>query len=387
MNVQKLQSHLEGAITYLTDIACNHENNPIGRHGEKMLLATWRGAIRGEYYAANREWNCLCPIWHTGQAVKALVMASEALNRPELLEAAEFSAGFVFANRIIQGGDTGLILAFEDHPDKVNTSAILESLDGLLHLGRATGETKYQEAVLAALYWIRDHAWNPHDKLFYDLYDPYQKYFAFGIRASQNRPLLDDAMFLKGWLLTGDDTLKKIALDTADTLLETEDPPGNWAKYIPCLNNTIHPRHAYWWGMPMLDLYEVTGDERYRECFIRAVDWYRKAVRLDGGFIRGTAIDFNTDSFGHATSGSACAAIIFMRYRKFSGDDSVTELIERCLDYCCSMQFTNPADPNLKGAILEKVRPPNGTDQSPYHIRDLGTIFFIQAASLYLKNH
>jgi len=49
------------------------------------------------------------------------------------------------------------------------------------------------------------------------------------------------------------------------------------------------------------------------------------------------------------------------------------------------MQFTNPEDPNLKGAILEKVLPPDGTDRSPYHIRDLGTIFFIQAASLYLQ--
>jgi hypothetical protein len=49
------------------------------------------------------------------------------------------------------------------------------------------------------------------------------------------------------------------------------------------------------------------------------------------------------------------------------------------------MQFTNPEDPNLKGAILEKILPPDGTDRSPYYIRDLGTIFFIQAAALYLQ--
>ena len=38
-------------------------------------------------------------------------------------------------------------------------------------------------------------------------------------------------------------------------------------------------------------------------------------------------------------------------------------------------------DPNLKGAILEKVLPPDGTDRLPYHLRDLGTTFFVQAAS------
>jgi hypothetical protein len=30
---------------------------------------------------------------------------------------------------------------------------------------------------------------------------------------------------------------------------------------------------------------------------------------------------------------------------------------------------------------MEKVLPPDGTDACPYYIRDLGTVFFIQAAS------
>jgi hypothetical protein len=49
-----------------------------------------------------------------------------------------------------------------------------------------------------------------------------------------------------------------------------------------------------------------------------------------------------------------------------------------------NMQFTHPQDHNLHGAILEKILPPSGSDASPYHIRDLGTIFFIQAAAEYL---
>ena len=40
---------------------------------------------------------------------------------------------------------------------------------------------------------------------------------------------------------------------------------------------------------------------------------------------------------------------------------------------------------NVYGAILEKVLPPNVSDRNPFHIRDLGTIFFIQAAAKYLR--
>ena len=364
---------------------------------EKQLASTespkgfkyedWRGAIRGEYRVADRKWSYFCPVWHTGQAVKALVMAFGALNRPELLKDAELSAGFIMRNRIFEGKNKGLILAFEDHPDKVNTSAILECVDGLFYLTKETGDVKYQDVAAEALHWVRDNAWQPEEELFNDIYDPVEENFILDVKCAQGRPLLDDAVFLKGWQVTGDESLKQVALGTAETLLKNETPAGNWIKYIPCnteLGN-IHPRHAYWWGMPMLEVYKVTEDERFLQCYFRSVEWYKNAMRKDGGFFRGTYTDFNTDSFGHATSGTACAVISFLKYYEFTKDAGIIEYIERGLNYCMKMQFTNPEDPNLKGAILEKVLPPDGTDRSPYHIRDLGTIFFIQAASLYLQ--
>ncbi len=108
-------------------------------------------------------------------------------------------------------------------------------------------------------------------------------------------------------------------------------------------------------------------------------------MRRDGGIFRNTYTDFTTDSFGHATSGAACAVIMFLEYYDETGDGEILPFIEKGLKFCMSMQFTNPADPNLKGAILEKVLPPDGTDRSPYYLRDLSTIFFIQAAAHYLR--
>ena len=45
------------------------------------------------------------------------------------------------------------------------------------------------------------------------------------------------------------------------------------------------------------------------------------------------------------------------------------------------MQLRNVSDPNLKGALIEGVEAPDGTDASPYYVRDLAAIFFVQAAA------
>ena len=95
--------------------------------------------------------------------------------------------------------------------------------------------------------------------------------------------------------------------------------------------------------------------------------------------------DFSTHCFGHATSGSACAARCFMAAFRESGKREFLDLAEAALSYCGSMLLSEAKDPNLRGAVLEKIMPPDGTDNLPYHIRDLGTIFFIQAAAEYLE--
>ena len=68
------------------------------------VYKTWKGAIRGEYAAGDRQWRSFCPIWHSGQAVKALVMAAETLDNPAWLEPAKTAAEFIFANQIWEPG-------------------------------------------------------------------------------------------------------------------------------------------------------------------------------------------------------------------------------------------------------------------------------------------
>lgn len=74
-----------------------------------------------------------------------------------------------------------------------------------------------------------------------------------------------------------------------------------------------------------------------------------------------------------------------MPIKELCNDNRYDENISLGLEYLLKMQFIKPMDKNIKGAILERVVPPNGTDSSPYYIRDLGTIFFIQALCTIIK--
>ncbi len=386
MDKKELEKSLRMAIQWLTGPGRVADDRPVGSRGEAFHYRHWNGAIRGEYAVAEKKWDSFCPCWHTGQAVKALVLAARALNEDHLLTEAEICAGFLLGNQLQSGPDAGLILAYEDHVDQVNTSAVLESLDGLFLLGKASGKEQYTRSAMAALNWEADHSWQPDKGMFFDSYHPVRRRFEFGDACSSSRPLLDDAVFLTGWEISGESRFRDIAVATAETLLKNENPDGNWLCYLPCQveTQTIHPRHAYWWGRPMLKVGRTSGDDRYIRLFRRSVQWYSQAIRRDGGLFRGTGVDFNTDSFGHATSGSACACMMFMDLAALDQDLRWMLRAEQCLDFCMKMQLTHPADPRLEGAIIEKILPPDGSEQTPYYIRDLGTIFFIQAAAEYL---
>lgn len=384
-----LEGSLRQACAWLTEVAQVRDSAVTGVDTRGMIFNDWRGAMRGEYFTTTRHWEFFCPIWHTGQAIKALVMASRALDDPALLAAAEYSGEFLLRNRVADPADPnhGMLAAYEDLPDGVNTSAVLEALDGLFFLHEATGDSKWREAALAALDWVGRKTYCPGEGLFHDVYHPKSDRFVPHRKEWANRdlrrPLIDDAIFLKGYRLDGNPRFRAIFFETAERLLREETPTGGWMSYHPsnAFAGTLHPRCVYWWGLPMLDAWQESGDERYLECAQRSARWYAQALRRDGSLFRETDRDFRTPGFGHCTSGAACAAIFFQRMIREADGREWEEPLARALSYCARMQLRETADPNLRGVILEKVLPPDGTDRLPYHIRDLGTIFYIQAVA------
>ena len=375
------------ACDWITGVAQMHADTLSGeRNSHKLEHQHWRGALRGEYRASTREWDFFCPVWHTGQGIKALVWAARALDRPDLLDAARLGAEFIGAERVADRSDPhyGLIYAFEDFGDKASTSAALESLDGLWLLCDATGDKRYAEWANAAAAWEARNSYLG-EGLFRDQFDVKTgRYMPPAAGANKpGRPLNDDAIFLKASARAGRPELRTIFYDVAECLLREEDPPGNWIGFGPCNAATgmIHPRQAYWWGLPMIDAFRDSRDPRYLACARRAGEWYQNAMRLDGGMFRGTRRDFKTDSFSHATSGVACAILLWEELWKETREEEWLDSIHTGINFCLSMQLHDVRDPNLRGAVIEAVEAPDGTDASPYYLRDLSTIFFVQAAS------
>ena len=185
------------------------------------------------------------------------------------------------------------------------------------------------------------------------------------------RPLIEDGVLLKAWKHTNNDVFRTVFFEVADRLLKREDPPGNWISYVPCKWNAgiLHPRQAFWWGRPMWMAWKESGQTKYRECFERACRWYTKAMRLDGGIMRNTRVDFVAQSFSHATSATCGACMMFL--------DALTELhsaefvsqLGLGLRYAISMQVTKPIDPNMKGVVIEKCYPPEQSDRNPWFVR------------------
>ncbi|MGI6610045.1 MAG: hypothetical protein ACOX4G_05985, partial [Limnochordia bacterium] len=231
INGDKLLQGLRLGCSWLTDIAQMSSDSLTSENNSHHLRHTsWRGAIRGEYHPATRQWDFFCPTWHTGQAIKALVMAHSVLKEGELLTAARHGAGFINNNRISDPSqdDYGLILGFEDVGDSVNTSAILECLDGLFHLSEATGDDAYTGWAVHALDWVARKTYLPDERLFYDLFSTSTWSIERAPWAHRQpypgRPLLDDGVFLKGYHYTGNREWKNIFYQVADRLLEEEEP-------------------------------------------------------------------------------------------------------------------------------------------------------------------
>ncbi|HEX7010869.1 MAG TPA: hypothetical protein VF184_12875, partial [Phycisphaeraceae bacterium] len=349
--------------------------------------------IRGEYHAGQKRWWFSCPLWHTGQAVKALLLASQRLQEPRFLEGAQLGARFILNQQVWDPSDPnhGLLLAYEDLDGQVNTSAIMETLDGLMLLADHLASPPMWQRVAAAGQFLLERLYVPEQGVFLDHYCPAQRRAVQTPFATKGgvvgRPLLEDAVLLKLYDHTGQDAFLQAHLKVSERLVADQNPPGNWVDYWPCHagQGRFHPRQTYWWALPLIETYRRTGQARFLETAIASGRFCRRAMRADGGYIRGTYADFNTDSFGHETSGSACAALLFLRLLEVTGDAQWLEPAQRALRFGMRVQFREPQDKNLRGAVLEKVLPPDGTDRSPYYLRDLGTIFFTLAATRYLE--
>lgn len=386
---QMIESLVMACDWLISRSMCQIEKIPPEQNPHNYSYPDWIGAAR-EYNAREKCWTVFGPLWHTGQMIKAMVLANQVLRDDRLIQSAKTAADFILRARISNPDDSdfGAILAEENaQPGMSATSCMLESLDGLIYLSECTGNELYWQVVIDALDWAGRNLFLPDEGLFLDDFD-FNKRKA---RSSPNtllhnvpgRPLIEDGVFLKAYRKTGTPECNKIFFAVAERLLEEEYPQGNWIKFPPCdqIAGIMHPRQAFWWSRPMVMAWKESSEKKYLDCAIRSATWYKHAQRLDGGMFRTTNIDFKTESYGNATSGTLSACCLWRDLIVEGKGDDFINSFRLALKFAHSMQFKTVSDKNIQGAILEKVLPPDGSDSLPYYIRDLGTIFYVQALS------
>ena len=128
-----------------------------------------------------------------------------------------------------------------------------------------------------------------------------------------------------------------------------------------------------------------TGNKTYLGVATRSAEWYKRAQRSDGGMFRTTDASFQTTTFGQVTSGSACAAILWIELFQVTKDPALLPDIQKALAFVGESLVTNATDENMRGGVIEDSVDPGKCDASPYHLRDIAASFYMQALSMLLE--
>jgi hypothetical protein len=346
--------------------------------------SNWLGAVRNEYDTKTGTWTVNGPVWHTGQAIRSLLIAHRHIGDLSLLEAAKSMGRFILSTIVDAPGDTnhGLLLAYEGDNATVNNQTVFETVPGLLDLAAALDDRSWIEHAHRAVdFTLR--GFMPDEALIVDHYHVGDKRFVHDPdNPLPGRPLLDGGVLVALARATGDERYLRIFLDMAERAVREERPEGTWMIFPPWRQDTgrLHVRTSWWWGYPLLLAYDVSGDRRFWDAALRVGGWYLAQQNLDGGFYYSPLISGKHSSFGLATSGAAVATIIWADLYSRTGDRAYREAIGRSIRYVLRAQFSrHGGNTEMRGAFWETPNVPDGTSCPGFLIRDIATIFAIQA--------
>ncbi|MBT9775151.1 hypothetical protein GPL15_01350 [Clostridium sp. MCC353] len=101
LSPEHMETSLRAACRWLTDRAqMKTERLTEEKNSKNHIYQNWKGAMKGEYSASFRQWDFYCPMWHTGQAVKALVRAYRLTGDETYLNAAREGSHFIYRYQI-----------------------------------------------------------------------------------------------------------------------------------------------------------------------------------------------------------------------------------------------------------------------------------------------
>ncbi len=372
--------------------------NEGGNYTVNVLLDD-NGKSRCDYNLTEGKWYEYEPPWHTGQLIAGLIEVYKVTKDKKYLNAAK------------RAGDWWCSLLITDHPklkgmvnsahgdvsgETIVFATTSDGTLGLFNLYKATGDKKYAEVPTSAGNWMMKHMYIPEHKLFYDAVDPvsgevYKANSPFVDTGDNSalyriaRPNNEGSLFKDMYEFTGEEKYKEMFIELCESLLMYQGPKGLWMDFGPNHINegSFHPRFNLWYAESLLEGYELTKDRRYLEAAKKTLLTYQKAQKNDGTIYYKNFLDGSSNENSLCGSAVSFAGMLWIRLVEYGVGNEFNENIEKSASWVIKNRFgQDHPDPNLRGAFLNlRTRRKHGKIWMTQ--RDVGTSFGMRFMAAY----
>jgi len=367
------------------------------QHAAKVCLDE-EGKARGDYEIITGKWNEYEPAWHTGQLIQGLLQAHQVTQDKNALKYAQ-KAGEWWVNLQFPEGHplAGYLSAVHGASvgNLVNTTTITDGTPGLFDLTDVTGDKKYAEVATSAGKWILDNLYLPEHRLSYNIVDPeageiwkdkspHAQHQGHPITIKQvARPNAEGYLWKDMYEFTGEERYKKAFLELCNGLVETQSDNGFWMDFEPNDPNTgkIHARFNTWNAEALIEAYTLSKNQKYLDAAIKTGQGLEEIQQNNGVIFYLSYTDGSVDDRSPCGSGTSFAGILWLRLFQL-GQMQFKENIKKALDFTLRNQFSSThADENLAGGYYEIRQKAKGNGQMKLIYRDIATAFGLRFLS------
>lgn len=362
------------------------------------ILLDQDGKSRCDYNMTEAKWYPYEEPWHTGQLIYGLLSAHEVTGNQKYLQAAQRAGEWWISLEIKEEGPLkGMLNAQHgDHAgDVIVFATVSDGTAGIFKLYDVTGDKRFAEIPTQAGEWMLENMCDLELGMCYDNVNPEtgevlttESPFHKG-KKNQGindvaRPNNEGSLFLDMYEYTGNEKFKSAFIRLCNSLIETQDEHGLWMDFIPNHKEveTFHPRFNLWYAESLIDGYELTGDKKYLAGAEETVRKYLAAQQKDGTLYYKNYLDGRLEKGSICGSAVSFLGLLMLRLQAHGVDDFQSD-IDLCLKWVMKNRFTSDhSDPNLRGAFMN-IRTRFRKGKHWIVNRDVGTAFGLRFLSAY----
>jgi len=367
------------------------------------VLLDEEGKSRCDYNVTEGKWYDYEPPWHTGQVIYGLVEAYKVTGKKEYLKAAKRAGDWWCSLEIKEHPRLkGMIDAIHgDHAGNVIVFAtVSDGTAGLFSLFDVTKDEKYARVPTQAGDWMLEHMYVPEKGVFYDNVNP-----ETGEVLKENSPFWPDkdkqelfdvarpnnegSLYKDMYEYTGDAKYKEVFIALCNSLVEKQGPEGIWMDFMPNFKEagTFHPRFNLWYTESLLEGYDLTKDKRFLNAALKTAQLYTKYQKQDGTIYYKNYLSGKSNQNSICGSAVAFAGMIWLRLLQYGVGQEFTDNIEKSINWILKNKFSSEhPDKNLAGATIN-LRTRRKKGKIWMTNRDVGTSFALRFMSSYYSHY